>query len=183
MRKQYLSLRALRSNLIVYLITFSLTLGLTRLARAADYTFITIDFPDAVNTLAWGINNKGEVVGHYDSMGGKERGFLLSKGKFTTIHRLLDPCPSSRTSTALRRINDNGLIAGVGYYVFPNGRRDSVLLYGNTVFDLFTVSCDDNFGGDLWGVRDINGKGQILGSHELGGGGPSNFCLMEERIT
>jgi hypothetical protein len=37
----------------------------------------TIDFPDATLTAATAINARGDVVGHYTSVDGKEHGFLL----------------------------------------------------------------------------------------------------------
>ena len=42
-----------------------------------------IDFPGAVNTSAWDINNRGQVVGIY--FNGAVHGFVWEKGKFTSV--------------------------------------------------------------------------------------------------
>ncbi len=62
------------------------------LHRAAAFT--TIDFPSPPNlttppgmvrTDAWGINNRGEIVGVYQSTDGRSHVFRLREGQFTTI--------------------------------------------------------------------------------------------------
>jgi uncharacterized membrane protein len=47
--------------------------------------FTLIDFPDAVNTLAWDINNRGQIVGFYEKKGGSPTGYILKNGKFTSV--------------------------------------------------------------------------------------------------
>ena len=47
--------------------------------------FTLIDFPDAVNTLAWDINNRGQIVGFYEKKGGSPTGFILKNGKLTSV--------------------------------------------------------------------------------------------------
>jgi probable HAF family extracellular repeat protein len=44
-----------------------------------------IDFPGAVATAAWDINNRGQVVGGYKK-DGVTHGFLWQKGKFTSVN-------------------------------------------------------------------------------------------------
>ena len=53
-----------------------------------EYSFIDVDDPDNVSTRAYGINERGDISGHYffepcSPCGA--RGFVLSKGKFTTF--------------------------------------------------------------------------------------------------
>jgi probable HAF family extracellular repeat protein len=44
-----------------------------------------IDFPGAVHTAAWDINNRRQVVGSYFTEDGVAHGFLWQKGKFTSV--------------------------------------------------------------------------------------------------
>jgi uncharacterized membrane protein len=44
-----------------------------------------IDFPGAVNTVAWGINNRSQVVGSYTKSDGSRHGFVWSRGMFTSV--------------------------------------------------------------------------------------------------
>jgi hypothetical protein len=57
-------------------------------ARATTFTFITIDVPDAVFTVASGINARGQIVGLYDAPGGAQ-GFLTGQGFLATSN---SPC-------------------------------------------------------------------------------------------
>lgn len=64
--------------------------GAALLARASvpgapgpTFQFTSIDFPDA--TQAQGVNPGGEVVGLYVDSHGKQHGFLLSGGNFSSI--------------------------------------------------------------------------------------------------
>jgi probable HAF family extracellular repeat protein len=81
-------------------------LSLSSTLFAADYRFIKIDFPNASETIASGINARGDVVGRYDDFNGVVHGFLLRNGTFTTI----DVPGASFTSA--RAINARGDIAG-----------------------------------------------------------------------
>ena len=74
-------------------------------------TFSTIDFPGASFTVAFGINNRGEIVGNYGFADGTGHGFLLDKGNFTTID--FPGAPATAPKGALG-INDGGQI--VGFY-------------------------------------------------------------------
>ncbi len=60
-------------------------LALSPLLFAADYRFVKIDFPNATQTLANGINARGDIVGRYADAEGVFHGFLLRKGVFSTI--------------------------------------------------------------------------------------------------
>jgi uncharacterized membrane protein len=44
-----------------------------------------IDFPGATGTLAWDINDRGQIVGFYDSKGVAPRGFIWHDGRFTSV--------------------------------------------------------------------------------------------------
>ena len=54
--------------------------------RTPDGSITTFDVPGAKNTLAFGMNPKGEIVGRYDDMNDVFHGFLRARdGTFTTI--------------------------------------------------------------------------------------------------
>src|SRR5439155_9880083 len=91
------------------LLLLSFTAGKGRIAWPASYDFTTIDVPNSVTTNAFGINDRGQIVGGYDG-----HGFLLSGGTFTTID-----VPNSQ-GTGANRINDRGQI--VGNYGDVSGR-------------------------------------------------------------
>jgi probable HAF family extracellular repeat protein len=69
--------------------------------------FKRIDGPEgAGHTAAFGINNRGDVVGRYDDAGGITHGFLLRRGRYTTLD------PPGSILTVPRGIDDRGRIVG-----------------------------------------------------------------------
>jgi probable HAF family extracellular repeat protein len=59
-------------------------------ATAADappltFKFTTVSVPNAILTVAQGINNAGVVVGFYEDSSAKLHGFMLNGKKVTTI--------------------------------------------------------------------------------------------------
>src|SRR5437867_3862791 len=82
-------------------------------------TFSTIDFPGASFTVAFGINNRGEIVGKYIFADSTAHAFLLDKTIFTTID-----FPGAFTQAS--GINDRGQI--VGGYFFADGTGHGFLL-------------------------------------------------------
>jgi probable HAF family extracellular repeat protein len=72
-------------------------------------TFTLFDVPGTLATNAFGINNRGDIVGYSDEADGTRRGFLRRNGRLTTIGP-----PGSDTSGA-RGINVRGHIVG-SYY-------------------------------------------------------------------
>ena len=79
--------------------------GLNFTAQAGTATR-TVDFPGAISTFLYGINNAGQMVGAYVDDGEATHGFLLNNGVFTTIDY-----PGSTLSVAAG-INNNGDITG-----------------------------------------------------------------------
>ena len=88
-------------------------------------TFTPIDFPGSVGTKVSGINDRGEMVGYYDT-DTHGRGFALRDGRFTTI----DP-PGSLTSLP-SGIDNRGRI--VGGYLDPNGVNGRGFLWENGTY-------------------------------------------------
>src|SRR5438552_3147683 len=69
-----------------YLFALSFALGATSNLLADGLTFTAIDYPGAASTQAWGINNRGDIVGYYTLADKSTHGFLLaSDGNFTSI--------------------------------------------------------------------------------------------------
>src|SRR6476619_2603503 len=73
---------------------------------AVAQTWTSIDYPGAAATAAFGINDRGDVVGRWDDVDGNVHGFLLRHGQFTSID-----VPGG-TFTAPRAVNDAGDVAG-----------------------------------------------------------------------
>ena len=74
----------------------------------ADITSCTtIDVPNAVDTLAAGVNNIGQIVGIYQVADGSLHGFLYSGGIFTNIDD-----PNATSGSAAAGINNLGQIVG-----------------------------------------------------------------------
>jgi len=76
--------------------------------RSPDGDYRTIAFPGAATfTIAFGINNRGQVAGYYDDETGRTHGFVRGRsGHYRTID-----FPGAY-ATAATRINDRGQIIG-----------------------------------------------------------------------
>jgi uncharacterized membrane protein len=64
------------------LVLSAFDLGTTPVAgEPTSYRFISIDYPSAKTTYAYGINASGHIVGAYVDAAGKQHGFLLVRGR------------------------------------------------------------------------------------------------------
>lgn len=124
------------------------TFALTVQSWAVSYTYSNIQVPGSTGTSPTGINNKGEVVGNYQSSNGVF-GFVLSNGTYTTIS-----CPSATTGTFAVGINDNGVI--VGYY-------GTTLQNHGFVYTNGTCRTLPDFNGAATYPSGINNSGVIVG--------------------
>ena len=82
-----------------------------------DSKLISITFPGAVETIAFGINNQGDIAGTYAEPGAPPlaiHGFVLHHGKFTVVDY-----PGTHGVTFVNGINDRGQL--VGNYFDPSG--------------------------------------------------------------
>jgi probable HAF family extracellular repeat protein len=79
-----------------------------QMKTATSYSYTIIDPPGSTYTIAYSINDKGQIVGFYEDSNHVEHGFLDSGGTYTTI----DP-PGSIYAQA-DAINAEGQI--IGYY-------------------------------------------------------------------
>lgn len=71
--------------------------------------FTPIDHPQGPNTIAYGINDHGQIVGIYGWAFGQERGFLLDNGVFNPI----DAFFLGTMATDAYDINNNNQIVGL----------------------------------------------------------------------
>jgi probable HAF family extracellular repeat protein len=107
-------------------------------------SFTQIDVPGATETIAYGINDVGQIVGFFSNSTG-QHGFLYSDGSFTQID-----VPGA-TSTRLTGINNAGQIIGL--------RDNSAFLDTNGTFTEISVP-----GASFTGASGINNIGQIVGT-------------------
>jgi hypothetical protein len=132
---------------------------------ATDYRFVKIDFPDAVSTIASGIDARGDIVGRYDDVNGVVDGFLLRKGIFSSID-----FPNA-SFTSARAINARGDIAG--RMKDANGIDHAFLLRDGQFTQIDYPGADATVG------RGINNAGDITGNHFAGAGAERGFILRD----
>lgn len=115
--------------------------------------FTTVDHPDSVLTEErGGINNRGQIVGAYRDVTGKERGFLRDGKDFTSIE-----VPGAQLTLAYK-INDRGQI--VGAYT-----TDGIVRHGFLLNDGVLTTIDVP-GAPYTQAFDIDSNGQIVGEYQ-----------------
>jgi probable HAF family extracellular repeat protein len=123
-----------------------------------NITYTTIDPPGSIQTIAYSINDSGQIVGFYlDSSGHPVHGFLESRGIYTTI----DP-PGSIQTTAYS-INASGQI--IGWYFGSGGTHQLGFLDSGS-----TYTTIDPPGSHSTEPISINASGQIVGDYIDGNG-------------
>jgi hypothetical protein len=123
----------------------------------ADNTITRIDFPGAVETQAFGINDRGTVIGIYVDTDGNQRSFILRDGHFRNIDL---PGGVANGGTTPLSINDSGEVVGefvktlgtngFGYLQKPDGKFTLTTAPGSAPEGTFFIS--------------INNRQQILGA-------------------
>lgn len=121
----------------------------------------TIDYPGAVNTVVNGINDAGDIAGHYKDTAQKQHGFLLKQGKFTSID-----FPGAATTITVA-INNAGDMAG--YYRLDDGVNHGFLYSGGkfTLIDVPGATMTNAFG--------LNDNGEVVGHSQLPGEAMKGF--------
>ena len=135
-------------------LTFSVALGVAATAMAQAGRYTTIDFPQATQTLAWGINKSGHIAGQY-TLAGVTHGFKLIDGRFITIDY-----PGS-TYTDIRGINGRGDVAGM--YRLADNVNHGFLMLGERFTSVDFPNATSTTG---WG---IGPAGEVVGAYTLGG--------------
>lgn len=141
--------------------------GPSQTTRARNYNFSKMDVPGAIETHVSGINDKGHIVGQYETNKLTWVGFLLSEGTFYTLM-------AGTAETGVNGINRLGDI--VGYY------RDSAT--GPTHGFLRNATSTQPImppGGSESLAFGINDKGSIVG--ESNAGDYTAFCLSGGSYT
>ncbi|WP_158623353.1 hypothetical protein [Corallococcus sp. CA053C] len=119
------------------------------------------------NTLSFGINNRGEVVGE-TYVGSKYRAFLWRKG------RMIDLGDLGGGVSRARAINDFGQVVGTSL----NGRNFNVpFVWSNGKMTELQFLLAPGTGWFLTEVASINNAGQIVGSGNFSGGGDRAYLL------
>ena len=114
--------------------------------------FKRIDGPEGAGlTAAFGVNNRGDVVGRYDDAEGVTHGYLLRRGHYTTID------PPGSILTVPRGIDDRGRI--VGDYRGSDGVLRGFVLDARGYRDI------EFPGSDQTAARGINVRTQIVGGY------------------
>jgi probable HAF family extracellular repeat protein len=145
-----------RLSILIVILTVG---GLFYYPEQVSYTFTLIDvpFPGALGTVAMGINDQGQIVGHYFGPGGGV--FLYDKGVFTPINASF-PCAFSIIANG---INARGQI--VGDCSDSSGTLHG-FLYDQGVFTRIDVP-----GASSTDARGINARGQVVGTYGGRAGG------------
>ncbi len=71
-------------KLLIFVALFTLV-ALVPAAVAGSARFVPVNYPGAVATYALGINAAGDIVGAFNDSNGKQHGFLLHAGVFTSF--------------------------------------------------------------------------------------------------
>ena len=118
---------------------------------------VTIDVPGVADTIAQGINDRGQVVGYgSDAAGTTFRGFVLSRGEFRTFSAPGTPF------TAPVGINDRGQISGFTSDAAGTTVRGFLLAKGiNGPFTPIRFP-----GAPSTFAFGLNDRGQIVGAYE-----------------
>jgi probable HAF family extracellular repeat protein len=135
--------------------------------------YTTIDPPGTVFTNAFGINDRGQIVGGYFNADSNEHGFLLRGGQYTTID---EPNAGPCGETEADGINARGQI--VGWFLDGNGNSHAFLLNHGQ----YTTLDDPNA---VFGTigQGINARGQIVGWYRGGDNHPQGFLLSGGQYT
>jgi probable HAF family extracellular repeat protein len=118
--------------------------------------YLEISDPVAFDTFAYGVNDRNQVVGEYETAAGQYYGYVYDHGAYKTIE---DPLAGkvAGTGTAAISINNKGQI--VGDYIDANFQSHGFLFSGGQY-----ITIDDPLGSqtDLFGIND---RGQIVGAY------------------
>ena len=137
------------------LISVIIVLAALGSADAQTYDYITLDYPGASQTGAFGINDSGTIVGAYYP--GTVRGFLLTGKTYNPLD-----CPDARW-TYPRAINNGGTI--VGYYAGGSKYGPFGFVLNEGTYTPLEHPAADN-GTYAYGLND---KGTIVGCYVKGG--------------
>jgi uncharacterized membrane protein len=119
--------------------------------RTRRYSFWWLTVPGALTTVPCGINNRGQIVGHWGDVQGRQHGFLLAGQHLTCVD-----IPGAYDTWAAG-MNDCGQI--VGYYTEATGGTAGFLRDGTTWTRLAAPGAAHTY------VLAINDHGQMVGGY------------------
>jgi len=131
--------------------------GKPKLASRAEtgFQYTTLQVPGATYTVAYGVNNNGDIVGSF-VLNGVQSGFLYSGGAFQTI-----ACPGVGYTIA-QGINDNGVIVGwCGPFGAHRKAYGFICQDGNYSYVTYPNAL-------ITALLGINNQGEIVGTHNRG---------------
>jgi|HubBroStandDraft_3_1064219.scaffolds.fasta_scaffold220326_1 hypothetical protein len=170
-------MRFLRPHVVLLVLAAYVPLAIAQdqsVAPPTTYTYHAINFPEATNTYAYGINNMGEVVGGYTGAGcsQSECGFTEVKGVYTGFE-----C-SPFDETIAFDINNKDEIIG-SYATNDDGAVVGMVYEGanscNPVFDPLATNLTE-----AWGVND---SGVIVGFYTDSAGNFQGFRDVDGTYT
>jgi probable HAF family extracellular repeat protein len=136
--------------------------------------FTPIDFPGATSTATYKINDRGQIVGGYSTVGNNTayptHGYLLDQGVFTTID-----VPGAQHTIALD-INNSGQI--VGEYQDASGMFHGFMRDSSGAFTTVDVPAATR---TL--ITGINDRGQAVGVYADAEGTTHAFLFEDGRVT
>ena len=131
-----------------------------------------VSFPGVPDTVAWDVNDFGDVVGGFDPDPDSVIAFLDHHGSYTSFEDPVAP-PGASQADAL---NDHGQVVGV--YVDIDGNVQGFLRQNGEFFPVEFPGTPA--GGEAEG---INNKGQVAGRYFGGRGGSLAFIRSGSRFT
>jgi uncharacterized membrane protein len=139
--------------------------------------YTSIQAPGATGeSLAGGINNRGQIVGQYRDARG-EHGYLRDpRGRLTTID-----VPGAR-ATAPVKINDRGQIVGIYSRNATNTKDPDAAVHG-FVLDRAKVTTIDYPGAASTQAAGINNRGEVVGDYFDAAGTAHGFRWYKGRFT
>ncbi len=136
-----------------------------------------LDFPGASDTVAWGINESGTVVGYFDVyfQGNlvADHGFVWNNGRFSQVD-----FPGSG-DTGLGGINNRGDFVG-SWDTGPTATVGHGLIFSKGRFTSFDVPVS---GATMTQLNDISANEQIIGVYDDAGGNEHGFLQVGATFT
>ncbi len=128
---------------------------------AQDLTIVSV--PGAIETLVYGLNNRGDIAGSYKDANGIQHGFVVTRGVYVYP---IDAPVADTAYTQIWGINESGAL--VGAYAAPSVSHGFVLENGKfTSFDVpdstFTAGFAINTEGDVTGHYGTTPSGKMRG--------------------
>jgi uncharacterized membrane protein len=122
--------------------------------------FERISFPGSAWTYAYGINDRGDIVGTY-SAGGIQSAYILAKGEY----RKLDAPPGYQTRAY--DINSRGTVSGA-YHTGAAGTKWQPAIWEQDFFTPLPV-ITSTLGADMAEGFGINDRGEVVGHYTVPG--------------